>query len=159
MRQSKNYKWNLPEDDDVIDVEDLNAVFTSIDEQLHQINRFVSSIVEGNDIVWLKYAVTANSTGLKVAVVVEFNGEERYSGTIQGTYPVQNIDSTYLRIWYNYDDDALTVRLENSTSGRLPTTIASLFSKAIGTGEFSEIIYCANNGDGYAVSQGGLNNG
>lgn len=34
MRQSANYKWNLPEDEDEIDVEDLNAVFTAVDEKL-----------------------------------------------------------------------------------------------------------------------------
>lgn len=34
MRQSANYKWNLPEDEDEIDVEDLNAVFTAVDGKL-----------------------------------------------------------------------------------------------------------------------------
>lgn len=34
MRQSANYKWNLPEDEDEIDVEDLNTVFTAVDEKL-----------------------------------------------------------------------------------------------------------------------------
>ena len=34
MRQSANYKWNLPEDEDEIDVEDLNAVFAAVDGKL-----------------------------------------------------------------------------------------------------------------------------
>lgn len=34
MRQSTNYKWNLPEDEDEIDVEDLNAIFESADSTL-----------------------------------------------------------------------------------------------------------------------------
>lgn len=34
MRQSANYKWNLPEDEDEIDVEDLNTVFTAVDGKL-----------------------------------------------------------------------------------------------------------------------------
>nr|DAZ14954.1 MAG TPA: hypothetical protein [Caudoviricetes sp.] len=34
MRQSKNYKWDLPEDGDEINVEDLNTVFTAVDGKL-----------------------------------------------------------------------------------------------------------------------------
>ena len=34
MRQSANYGWSLPEDEDEIDVEDLNAVFAAVDGKL-----------------------------------------------------------------------------------------------------------------------------
>ena len=34
MRQSANYKWSLPEDEDVINVEDLNVIYEDIDEDL-----------------------------------------------------------------------------------------------------------------------------
>lgn len=155
MRQSTNYKWNLPESADEIEIEDLNTIFLSIDKQLKSIESFVSSMVEGKDVVWLKYSVAAGSGGLSAKVTVVFNGEERYSGTIQGTYPSQpDIDSTYLRVWYNYNDDELSVNLVNSTSGRLPSGgPVMLFSSPIDVGDFSEVIYCTKNDDGYAVAQ------
>ena len=45
MRQSTNYKWNLPESADEIEIEDLNMIFLSIDKQLKSIESFVSSMI------------------------------------------------------------------------------------------------------------------
>lgn len=146
MRQSTNYKWNLPESADEIEIEDLNMIFLSIDKQLKSIESFVSSMIEGKDIVWLKYSVVGTSRGLNATVTVIFNGEERYSGAIQGTYPVQPIDSTYLRVWYNYNDDELSVNLVNSVSGRLPSGgPVMLFSSAIEEGGMGAHVQGMNN--------------
>lgn len=120
--------------------------------EIERLNAYVSSMIEGKDVMWVRYIATEGSQGYSVSVTVIFNGEERYSETLQGTYPPQEMDSTYLRIAYAYEDDEMTVILQNSTSGHLPSGGPSYaFSKAVSPGEYSEVLYVSQGDDGYAA--------